>query len=111
MSADYWEASLPELLERFGVVVPACVDLATLAKAVDDCAGAETSYRAPVSAARIGLSDYERGFQAGREQAMREVGAALGDSLELVPGRDGLRLQMDADTALRGHTSVSVGEI
>ena len=104
----YWEESLPEALTEAGYEVMGG-DIKALCKRVSRLADAESSYSPPVSHARIGPSDYERGIQEGRRQAMEEVYSALGQSLEIARVREGLRLQMSEETAWRGHSGVKIG--
>lgn len=105
--SEYWQICLPEALEDMGIHLDG-VDVAALCARVAEVADLAGDYSAPVSRARIGPSDYERGVAEGRRQALAEVEVALGKSLELANGRDGLRLQMSEDAVWRGHSNVKV---
>lgn len=105
--SEYWQACLPELLEDAGIRMDG-IDVRALCKRVSQLANAESSYSPPVSRARIGLSDYDRGVAEGRRQALEEVRAALGASLELAKSPNGLKLQMSDEYAWRGHSGVKI---
>lgn len=104
---SYWSIIVDDVLTCAGIAYdPAKLD--ELAKSFERAASAESSYTPPVSTARIGPSDYERGFKDGRADALKEVSHNLGWKLELKNTRSGPLIDISDEASSYGYSRIKI---
>ena len=104
---DYWSIIVDDVLTCAGIAYDPA-KLTELAKSFERAASTESSYAPPVSTAKIGPSDYERGFKDGRADALKEISADLGWKLELKSTRSGHHIDISDEAASYGYCRIKI---